>query len=207
MCGRKFSQRLYLRKHWKRSHFKEHGFLQRSNLICLKNESNLTCDFCGKVLKGWNAIQKHITNQHFKEAFRCDKCGKVLKTRRTISKHLNLHLRLTPYQCNKCNDVFVYKTELSRHFLKFHYEGEKFECECGKIHRSQNSVDTCRSSHRSSGFDCKVCSTYQKCNFYLDSNFVLSNRSANASIALTINSTVIGKDTTWKNMENCNLPA
>lgn len=61
------------------------------------------------------------------------------------------------YKCQECHEKFVFKAELSRHSLKVHYQGEKFKCECGKLHKCKSSIFRCRSSHKSSeNFSCKV---------------------------------------------------
>lgn len=141
-------------------HLKQHGPLERTNLINLKREGYFTCDVCGNALKSREGILAHLLRLHFKKAksnYSCDKCGKVLKDRPAIAKHLKHHLTVKPYHCNECNEAFVYKIDRSRHILKYHYQGEKFECDCGKLYRTKSRFNQCRLSHKSSRkFNCKV---------------------------------------------------
>lgn len=116
---------------------------------------------------------------------------------KTDLKSSSIKKTFPKYKCQDCHDAFVFKAELSRHILKVHYQGEKFKCECGQLHRHKSRFYECRSSHRSSGFSCKV--VFIKRMTFSLMKTLSSNRSVNGSLLTAEVFGAIGKDCTWKN--------
>ncbi|CAL8143468.1 unnamed protein product [Orchesella dallaii] len=147
LCGKQYWALTGLEQHRRKEHFKE-----------LRLQSNLiTCQECGKVLKGKESLNLHIKFVHHGENnFSCEFCGKAFKKEKALQIHLNSfhtgrykaidypsgkHFRIenpegddddtsaSKYYCEFCPLVFPNHKAVHKHLLAEHYEALTYCCE------------------------------------------------------------------------------
>lgn len=166
-------------------------------------------DYFSVLLPTLTLVRLSAETIHTLTSERPDSSEKVAKTPRKVVRKkkkrpfkikLNSKQVILKYKCQDCDEKFKMRLELMRHILKVHFEGEKFECECGKLHRHKSGFYACRSSHRTSGFACKV-ESIVNCSYKAYSftkNVFFSHRSVNESSQLARRFLVIGSECIWK---------
>lgn len=82
-------------------------------------KGDFTCDLCGKVLKGRQAIRVHLNYQHVNPDLCCDLCPKTFKQMVHLRAHMNrYHMVDKPYHCNICKFKTWDQSYLRRHKKK-----------------------------------------------------------------------------------------
>lgn len=124
-CGKAFSKKMHLNRHFEHSHMKR----------------VFTCDRCGKTFSYRNNLTRHMTTTHLAAKLKCDfpNCEKSFSRKSNLSWHrIREHKESTPFKCSGefychkhlkvslinsdlilvCDLGFVFSYELKNHFNK-----------------------------------------------------------------------------------------
>ncbi|XP_023330424.1 zinc finger protein 429 [Eurytemora carolleeae] len=128
-CGRTFSKKGSRNFHYK-----------RCESSSIAEQQNITCEYCGKLLKNLNRLNLHM--KHCKRDVMCELCSKLFSTGRKLEEHMYaVHGDTTcsvqgkrEYPCDECDKVFRKKYNLESHKL-MHSDFKQFLCDvegCGR---------------------------------------------------------------------------
>lgn len=107
-CGLWCKTRYILRKH-ARTHLTE--------------GDDQICTICGKKFPSDIALQRHLTNVHYKERkFQCTICNKAFKWSINLKEHMAIHTGERLYSCRHCSRQFNASSNLHSHRKKVHRE-------------------------------------------------------------------------------------
>ncbi|XP_055691508.1 zinc finger protein 26-like [Lutzomyia longipalpis] len=132
-CPKTFPDKELFRLHKHRYKYEECKICGRK-VVCLKNHmkrhslKHLECEKCGKVLKGREALKRHIGIIHFGMQntdffygkYVCSICNKIFDTMQVYDMHLASHKAPKSLACQQCNRVFKNKMALHIHQKKVH---------------------------------------------------------------------------------------
>ena len=110
------------------------------NIVSTRDEKDVKCQFCGKVLSSPVNLKNHINAIHEgKRRHQCDICGKSYKWQENLQHHMDYTHFLKTIQCPQCERSFASKQTLIRHTNVVH-EGipEEKNFICDKCSRSYN---------------------------------------------------------------------
>ncbi|CAH8570052.1 unnamed protein product [Dicrocoelium dendriticum] len=138
LCGKKFSSRSLLHKHFELMHEGTTIDLDRCDLSGFTGVSGdqhtnpdsgfrvLTCAFCNKVFTKNCNLNLHIRAVHKGvKPFECTMCYKGFSRNSDLHKHVDaVHKGLKPFGCHVCRRNFSQKSSLKRHIEAIH-EGTK----------------------------------------------------------------------------------
>lgn len=123
ICDEKFDAFWRIRKHFKRFHPDEKGYL-----IC-----------CNRKFTRRYALLDHIEWHDRSKVHCCETCGKEYKTKKILQQHVNIvHLKLVPnyeFMCTQCGKIFKTSSALNTHINVMHKEGDGRTFECFVCHR------------------------------------------------------------------------
>lgn len=137
MCNRTFSTSKQCFGHYRSAHIKI-------------NKVMISCDLCGKLYNGINALKIHKVSHSDDRPFSCDLCDYKSKTKPRLSLHkISMHLppeeklQQQPvkkqYICSYCGQICSSKTSLKEHTM-IHTNEYSYECStCKKEFRNRTS--------------------------------------------------------------------
>uniref|UniRef100_H2Z1L6 C2H2-type domain-containing protein n=1 Tax=Ciona savignyi TaxID=51511 RepID=H2Z1L6_CIOSA len=138
ICGRCYSQKLYLRKHMK------------------LHSVDLVCSLCGKELLTMEGMKDHMLGHKGIKNHTCEICAKSFVSRKTLSAHQKLH-RFTKPLCTICKREFTQESSLMRHIKNVHQHEKQYICQiCGKCFGQDGGLKSHMRVHHGDN-ECKDC--------------------------------------------------
>lgn len=124
----------------------------------------LTCEECGKTLKGKKGLKHHIRLRHRGENLHnlmmCHICSQTYRTSSDLTFHLyRVHEQPLPegfhvFRCSKCDYCHNNKRFYEKHMF-LHEDKREWHCEiCSKAFKTKNSLNTHMIVHTSSRIPC-----------------------------------------------------
>lgn len=141
---------------------------QQSSLAAHKESAHkdykaeITCQYCGKYIKGRNKIYRHLKT-HSDKGMTCPVCQKILKNRNSLNQHMQRHSGVKSYTCEKCAHSFYTGAELSNHKRMVHNKANKvwFKCElCDYKNYRKECVKRHKAKHTDTNVPCTVCGMF-----------------------------------------------
>ncbi|CAG9575483.1 unnamed protein product [Danaus chrysippus] len=146
LCPKRFTQQSSLQNHKEQLH---------NNIFV-----EITCQFCGKYIKGRNKVYRHLKS-HTDKRLPCTVCGKVV---RGINFHLHMkrHSGVRPFVCEKCPSRFYTRAELCNHTRWVHSSKNKYyKCDiCDYKSVRPHKVKSHMSRHTDINVACKICGRF-----------------------------------------------
>lgn len=112
-CGKKFSKKEYLTKHWNHMHTRYPGHL---------------CSLCGFLSRTQSGLMQHINSKHLGKKFKCHICGRALNSSGALNSHLRVHSNRRLFLCSECGKTFNYGNALKTHIRLVHRNERNFRC-------------------------------------------------------------------------------
>lgn len=142
-------------------------FTQQSSLQAHKESSHkdfkveITCHFCGKLIKGRSRIYRHL-KIHTDKGLPCPICQKTLKNRHSLTQHMQRHSGVKSYTCEKCASTFYTSAELSNHKRMVHNKGKYwYKCDrCDYKALRNETLKKHKAKHTDSNLPCTVCGMF-----------------------------------------------
>lgn len=121
----------------------------------------LTCHYCGKLVKGRNRIYRHL-KVHTEKGIPCTVCHKILKNRNSLSQHMHRHTGVKSYTCEKCASTFYTSSELANHKRTVHNKGKYwYKCDlCDYKSMRSEMAKKHKARHTESNVPCTVCGMF-----------------------------------------------
>ena len=129
-----------------------------------KNEDEVACEECGKILRNEHTLKNHIQHVHNldKIFFQCDKCEFKTPNKATLKGHIqNVHFVAfqTCHICGKKVKGHKDQSRLRRHIKRYHTEQERIKCQlCGKEMRKDHLRKHTQAIHEERKHACHLCS-------------------------------------------------
>lgn len=100
------------------------------HLLTHRNDRDLKCDKCDKLVSNRVALKKHqnfVHNPNHKKHV-CDMCGLSLSGKHVLARHIrSIHFGIRTFECTVCNKLFENNYNLKLHQMK--HTGEKpYKC-------------------------------------------------------------------------------
>jgi len=121
ICGIKFKEPGYLRRHVSEKHLKEKPF---------------KCERCDKAFSRHITLESHINIVHDKiKNYKCDECDVTSGSRFTLERHIReVHNHEKRHECPSCHKLFARKVTLEMHFDSVHMGSKIHPCLiCSKL--------------------------------------------------------------------------
>ncbi|XP_073444585.1 uncharacterized protein [Dendrobates tinctorius] len=151
-CGKCFSKKSELNKHWK-IHIgaktfpcSECGkyFFHKSELLRHQKshtgERLFSCQECGKGYIHKTGLVEHLRTHTGENLFPCSECRKYFTNKSALARHLKVHTGEKPFACCECGKCFAHKSGLIDH-QRIHTGEKPFLCtECGKCFSTRSDL-------------------------------------------------------------------
>ncbi|XP_053601736.1 zinc finger protein 62-like [Plodia interpunctella] len=147
LCPLQYSQIASLHSHMESAHGK------------IKVE--ITCQYCGKIVKGRSKASKHL-QRHKKVEVQCDICKKFFKSKSTLQNHMVRHTGVKSFACEKCAQTYYTISELITHKNRKHNKLEpRYKCFlCDYKCMKYTKLKIHEAKHNGSNVCCKICGIF-----------------------------------------------
>ncbi|XP_028171073.1 telomere zinc finger-associated protein-like isoform X2 [Ostrinia furnacalis] len=147
LCQKRFTQQGSLQSHKETTH-----------KLYLKE---ITCQYCGKFLRGRNRIYLHLKT-HTDKQVQCDICKKVLSNKKILVNHLQRHTGVKMFTCETCASPFYTLSDLCNHRRTIHQKGQHiYKCEiCGYTTYRSETLKKHKARHTADRIPCLVCGMF-----------------------------------------------
>ncbi|XP_021703923.1 zinc finger protein 135 isoform X2 [Aedes aegypti] len=143
LCVRSFRNNVSLK-----AHIKKHG--------------DQTCNACGEICKGREALKKHRKTVHRvvkkSATLICELCGQKYATITSLSIHRAKHKEHQRFKCDQCPKAFFFNGMLEDH-KRVEHHGERLMCSvCGKLFKHLTDLRRHQLQHsKDKPFKCDQC--------------------------------------------------
>ncbi|XP_041974366.1 gastrula zinc finger protein XlCGF57.1-like [Aricia agestis] len=145
LCHKAYSQQSSLQGHMEGAH--------RKYLV------EITCQYCGKHIKGRNRVYRHLRDHHDKPR-PCPICEKPV-TGKYMRKHMLRHTGVKTYTCETCAAAFYTSAELANHRRYAHIKSVMYSCSlCEYKNIRKAIIAKHESKHNDQNFPCVVCGIF-----------------------------------------------
>ena len=93
-----------------------------------KKAKRFQCEYCGKVFRKNDNMQRHRTIHTGKKnprQFQCEQCGKCFEHKTILQRHVLIHTGDRPFECKHCGLKFNQDTARDRH-VKLHFKDGEY---------------------------------------------------------------------------------
>ncbi|KAJ8707483.1 hypothetical protein PYW08_010735 [Mythimna loreyi] len=142
VCGMGFPMARYLQHHKYSSHPQTSDLKRYSCIHCdekyesakslsvhmlehgIKKDTQILCDFCGKVLSSDYQLQYHHRMHAGIKPYSCIICKKKFAKKYNVRLHMSIHTGEKSHACGRCGKQYSQRSTLLRHLKSYHPSAE-----------------------------------------------------------------------------------